>query len=195
MSLHEVCGRTASDGEQHTRTHTHTHTHTRMHTRTTHMTCMHTHTHARMHTHTLLGLLCTNLIHNIHVKLNVWYMYLSYHTHTHTQTLLVLFCAQISYIYVQLNVWYMYMCYHTYTQLNVRSLKAGLRMVPTVASLGRKCAHAFIKHGVMRRLCLLLLADHMATSLKLMALRALDSLADYPQGMEQLLGWSGMVSV
>ena len=67
-------------------------------------------------------------------------------------------------------------------------------MVPTVASLGRKCAHAFIKHGVVERLCQLLLADHMATSLKLMALRALDSLADYPQGMEQLLGWSGTVS-
>ncbi|XP_064393290.1 protein virilizer homolog isoform X2 [Halichondria panicea] len=74
--------------------------------------------------------------------------------------------------------------------LNIRSLKAGLRMVTSVASLGRKCAHAFIKHGVIDRLSYLLLADSMASSLKLMALRALDNLIDYPQGMEQLLGWS-----
>ena len=101
-------------------------------------------------------------------RMYTYSVHVCYHTHTHT---------------------------HTHTQLNIRSLKAGLRMVPTVASLGRKCAHAFIKHGVMERLCQLLLADHMATSLKLMALKALDSLADYPQGMEQLLGWSGLVSV
>ena len=63
-------------------------------------------------------------------------------------------------------------------------------MVTSVASLGRKCAHAFIKHGVIDRLSYLLLADSMASSLKLMALRALDNLIDYPQGMEQLLGWS-----
>ncbi len=63
-------------------------------------------------------------------------------------------------------------------------------MVTSVASLGRKCAHAFIKHGVIDRLSHLLLADTMASSLKLLALRALDNLTDYPQGMEQLLGWS-----
>ena len=87
----------------------------------------------------------------------------------------------------------MFICYsytHTHTQLNVRSLKAGLRLVSGVAALGRKCANAFIKHGVIDRLTALLVADTMASSLKLLALKALDGLTDYPQGMEQLLGWS-----
>ena len=66
-------------------------------------------------------------------------------------------------------------------------------MVPCVASLGRKCAHAFIKHGILEKLCQLLVSDHMASSLKLMALRAVDSLVDYPQGMERLFRWNGKV--
>lgn len=73
----------------------------------------------------------------------------------------------------------------------MRYLKAGLRLVPCVAGLGRKCAHALIKHGVMESLCRLLVADKMASTLKLLSLRAIDSLVNHPQGMERFLGWEG----
>ena len=36
----------------------------------------------------------------------------------------------------------------------------------------------------------LLEANQMASTLKLLVLRAMDSLLDYPQGMERFLGWS-----
>ncbi len=41
----------------------------------------------------------------------------------------------------------------------------------------------------------LVMAEHMATSMKLLAVRAIDSLLDYPQGIESFLGWSRKVSV
>ena len=50
------------------------------------------------------------------------------------------------------------------------------------------------KHGVLEELCQLVLAEHMASSLKLLAIRAMDSVMDYPQGIERFLGWSGPVS-
>ena len=75
-------------------------------------------------------------------------------------------------------------------QLNVRHLKAGIRMVPSIAALGRKCAHALIKHGVIEKLCELLVAKHMASPLKLLSLKAVDSLLDFPQGIERFLGWT-----
>ena len=78
-------------------------------------------------------------------------------------------------------------------QVNVRFLKAGLRLVPGIASLGRKCANALIKHSVMETLCHLLTAERMATTLKLLVLRAIDSLLDYPQGMERFFGWNNLV--
>ena len=77
-------------------------------------------------------------------------------------------------------------------QLNVRHLKAGIRMVPSIAALGRKCAHALIKHGVIEKLCELLVAKHMASPLKLLSLKAVDSLLDFPQGIERFLGWTEM---
>ena len=63
-------------------------------------------------------------------------------------------------------------------------------MVPSIASLGRKCAHALIKHGVMEKLCELLVAKYMASPLKLLSLKAVDSLLDFPQGIERFLGWT-----
>ena len=63
-------------------------------------------------------------------------------------------------------------------------------MVPSIAALGRKCAHALIKHGVMEKLCELLVAKHMASPLKLLSLKAVDSLLDFPQGIERFLGWT-----
>ena len=65
-------------------------------------------------------------------------------------------------------------------------------MVPSIAALGRKCAHALIKHGVMEKLCELLVAKHMASPLKLLSLKAVDSLLDFPQGIERFLGWTEM---
>ena len=82
---------------------------------------------------------------------------------------------------------------HTHTQLNIRQLKAGMRIVPGIAALGRKCAHALIKHGILEKLCKLVVADHMASSLKLLSLRAVDKLLNYPQGIERFLGWTEKV--
>ena len=64
-----------------------------------------------------------------------------------------------------------------------------MRLVPSIANLGRKCANALIKHGVMERLCELLGTESMTSTLRLLSLRALDSLLNYPQGMERFLGW------
>ena len=77
-----------------------------------------------------------------------------------------------------------------YIQLNIRHLKAGIRMVPSIAALGRKCAHALIKHGVIEKLCELLIVKYMASPLKLLSLKAMDSLLDFPQGIERFLGWT-----
>ena len=78
-------------------------------------------------------------------------------------------------------------------QVNIRHLKAGLRLVPSIASLGRKCASSLVKHGVMEKLCDLVMAENVASTLKLLSLRAVDSLLDYPQGMERFLGWNRKV--
>ena len=50
-------------------------------------------------------------------------------------------------------------CDTLWLQYNIRYLKAGLRLVPAIASLGRKCSSALVKHGVMEKLCELLEAD------------------------------------
>ncbi len=65
-----------------------------------------------------------------------------------------------------------------------------MRLIPSIAALGRKCANALIKHGVMEKLCDLVVTDRMASTLKLLSLRAVDTLLDYPQGMERFLGWN-----
>ncbi len=72
----------------------------------------------------------------------------------------------------------------------MRYLKAGLRLVSAIGSLGRKCASVLVKHGVIEKVCDLILAQLMASTIKLLALQALDCLLDYPQGMERFLGWS-----
>ena len=47
----------------------------------------------------------------------------------------------------------------------------------------------------MEELCDIVLTDPMASTVKLHALRAIDSLLDYPQGLERFLGWSKPSSV
>ena len=81
-------------------------------------------------------------------------------------------------------------CDTHWLQYNIRYLKAGLRLVLAIASLGHKCSSALVKHGGMEKLYELLEADQMASTLKLLVLRAMDSLLDYPQGMEMFFGWS-----
>ena len=46
------------------------------------------------------------------------------------------------------------------------------------------------KHNVLEELCDIVRSDPMASTVKLQALRALNSLLDYPQGLERFLGWS-----
>lgn len=46
------------------------------------------------------------------------------------------------------------------------------------------------KHNVMEELCDIALTDPMASTIKLQALHAIDSLLDYPQGLERFLGWN-----
>ena len=131
-------------------------------------------------------------------------------------------------------------------QVNIRQLKAGLRMVPSIAALGRRCTHMLVvsthtyacthtrththarthahtharthahtqtekhptslqclllllspspqKHNVMEELCDIALSDPMVSTIKLHSLRALDSLLDYPQGLERFIGWSKSIS-
>lgn len=74
--------------------------------------------------------------------------------------------------------------------VNIRQLKAGLRLVPSIAALGRRCTHMLVKHNVMEELCDIALSDPMGSTIKLQALHAIDSLLDYPQGLERFLGWN-----
>ena len=50
------------------------------------------------------------------------------------------------------------------------------------------------KHGVMELLCTVLGTSHMASSLKLSVLKCLDTMTDYPQGIERFVGWNMRVS-
>ena len=50
------------------------------------------------------------------------------------------------------------------------------------------------KHGVIEKLCELFATPHMATSVRLLVLRSLDSLLDYPQGLERFVGWGDGLS-
>jgi len=50
-----------------------------------------------------------------------------------------------------------------------------------------------IDHGVQERLMGLLKTDYMASSLKLLILRALDATTNCPAAMENFLGWNKQV--
>ena len=50
------------------------------------------------------------------------------------------------------------------------------------------------KHNVIEELCDIALSDPMVSTIKLHALRSMDTLLDYPQGLERFLGWSKSVS-
>ena len=52
-----------------------------------------------------------------------------------------------------------------------------------------------VENGVQERLMSLLQTEHMASSLKLLILRALDATSNIAAGMENFLGWNGQVRV
>eukprot|EP00731_Ephydatia_muelleri_P026956 Em0018g1056a len=74
--------------------------------------------------------------------------------------------------------------------LNIRYLKAGLKLVQTLAGLGQYYTYTLVKHGVMELLCTMLGTSHMASSVKLSVLKCLDTMTDYPQGIERFVGWN-----
>ncbi|KAG7470064.1 hypothetical protein MATL_G00135290 [Megalops atlanticus] len=72
--------------------------------------------------------------------------------------------------------------------LNVRQLKAGAKLASALAECGARAAAPLLEAGVAGRLLELLFAEHVSSSLKLNALRSLDSLISAPEGVEAFLG-------
>ncbi|XP_066288407.1 protein virilizer homolog isoform X2 [Branchiostoma lanceolatum] len=73
--------------------------------------------------------------------------------------------------------------------INLRLLKASMRMVAALCECGPEVAAGLIRAGIQDRLFTLLFAEHMSSSLKLAAIKALDSTISCQEGVERLLGW------
>ncbi|MEE6463546.1 hypothetical protein FKM82_005944 [Ascaphus truei] len=71
--------------------------------------------------------------------------------------------------------------------LNVRQLKAGTKLVSSLAECGTRGVEALLHVDVIGKLYDLLFAEHVSSSLKLNALRSLDSLISTTEGMEAFL--------
>uniref|UniRef100_A0A670YI91 Vir like m6A methyltransferase associated n=1 Tax=Pseudonaja textilis TaxID=8673 RepID=A0A670YI91_PSETE len=71
--------------------------------------------------------------------------------------------------------------------LNVRQLKAGTKLVSSLAECGTRGIEALLQRGVIDSLFELLFADHVSSSLKLNAFKALDSVISMTEGMEAFL--------
>ncbi|XP_067835353.1 protein virilizer homolog isoform X2 [Heptranchias perlo] len=71
--------------------------------------------------------------------------------------------------------------------LNVRQLKAGTKLVSSLAECGSEGVSALSEAGIIDRLFVLLFAEHMSSSLKLNTLKALDSVVSVTEGMEKFL--------
>ncbi|XP_070796549.1 protein virilizer homolog [Pituophis catenifer annectens] len=71
--------------------------------------------------------------------------------------------------------------------LNVRQLKAGTKLVSSLAECGTRGIEALLQGGVIDSLFELLFADHVSSSLKLNAFKALDSVISMTEGMEVFL--------
>uniref|UniRef100_UPI00358F68B1 protein virilizer homolog isoform X3 n=1 Tax=Myxine glutinosa TaxID=7769 RepID=UPI00358F68B1 len=67
--------------------------------------------------------------------------------------------------------------------INMRLLKAGLKLATGLAGCGDVASHALTEAGVAHQVLTLLFDEHMASSLKLLALRALDTLLESAEGM------------
>uniref|UniRef100_A0A8C0IW65 Vir like m6A methyltransferase associated n=1 Tax=Chelonoidis abingdonii TaxID=106734 RepID=A0A8C0IW65_CHEAB len=71
--------------------------------------------------------------------------------------------------------------------LNVRQLKAGTKLVSSLAECGTQGIMGLLHSGVINALFELLFADHVSSSLKLNAFKALDSVISMTEGMEMFL--------
>ncbi|XP_072324145.1 protein virilizer homolog isoform X1 [Scyliorhinus torazame] len=71
--------------------------------------------------------------------------------------------------------------------LNVRQLKAGTKLVSSLAECGSEGVSALSDAGIIDKLFVLLFAEHMSSSLKLNTLKALDSVVSVTEGMEKFL--------
>ncbi|XP_068942727.1 protein virilizer homolog isoform X4 [Petaurus breviceps papuanus] len=71
--------------------------------------------------------------------------------------------------------------------LNVRQLKAGTKLVSSLAECGPQGVMGLLQAGVINGLFELLFADHVSSSLKLNAFKALDSIISMTEGMEDFL--------
>ncbi|XP_032813674.2 protein virilizer homolog isoform X2 [Petromyzon marinus] len=75
--------------------------------------------------------------------------------------------------------------------INLRQLKGGLKLAGTLAECGADEARALVAAGVIELVVDLLFAEHMASSLKLGAMKALDSLVSTKEGVRSFLGEAG----
>jgi hypothetical protein len=73
--------------------------------------------------------------------------------------------------------------------VNIRQLKAGISMATALSKCGHDIPERLVNAGVIEQLCHLLEEPYMATTLKLGAFIALDSVLDSAVGMEKFLGW------
>ncbi|KAG8441819.1 hypothetical protein GDO86_010845 [Hymenochirus boettgeri] len=71
--------------------------------------------------------------------------------------------------------------------LNVRQLKAGTKLVSSLAECGSPAVEAILNAGVIGKLFSLLFAEHVSSSLKLNAFKSLDSVLSTNEGMEAFL--------
>ena len=69
--------------------------------------------------------------------------------------------------------------------INMRLLKAGLKLATGLAGCGDVASHALTEAGVAHQVLTLLFDDHMAYSLKLLELRALDTLLESYSGLKR----------
>uniref|UniRef100_A0A8C9T419 Vir like m6A methyltransferase associated n=1 Tax=Scleropages formosus TaxID=113540 RepID=A0A8C9T419_SCLFO len=72
--------------------------------------------------------------------------------------------------------------------LNVRQLKAGAKLVSALSECGSRIVTILLEGGTINLLLGLLFAEHVSSSLKLNALRSLDSLISMPECMEAFQG-------
>ena len=74
--------------------------------------------------------------------------------------------------------------------VNIRQLKAGIRLFVTLIECGGEVADHLLAADVLEMLCKLLVVEGLASSIKILVLRAIDVALDFPSGMEHFLGWS-----
>ncbi|XP_077982853.1 protein virilizer homolog [Glandiceps talaboti] len=72
--------------------------------------------------------------------------------------------------------------------VNIRQIKAGVKLTSALCDCGPTVANKLIEGSVQEQLFSLLFDDHMASSLRLMILQALDSCTNCSEGMERFLG-------